>query len=65
MYALVTWQGLHAVLLTFMGTYTIARSLAGRLDAVRRNTFDNTRIFWDFSVVQALIALVAIQLPRL
>ena len=65
LFTLVVWQGLHAVLLTFMAAYTIARSLAGLLDATRRNTFDNTRIFWYFSVAQALLALAVMQLPRL
>jgi cytochrome c oxidase subunit I+III len=63
-YMLVTWQGVHTVLLVFMGAYSLARQIAGKLDAVRRNTFDNTRIMWYFSAVQALVALAIIHTPR-
>jgi cytochrome c oxidase subunit I+III len=63
-YMLVTWQGVHTVLLLFMGGYTLVRQLAGKLDAARRNTFDNTRIMWYFSAAQALIALAVIHTPR-
>jgi cytochrome c oxidase subunit I+III len=63
-YMLVTWQGVHAVLLVFMGGYTLARQLAGKLNHERRNTFDNARIMWYFSAAQALIALAVIHSPR-
>ncbi|HEY8537562.1 MAG TPA: cbb3-type cytochrome c oxidase subunit I, partial [Steroidobacteraceae bacterium] len=63
-YLLIVWQGVHAILLTFMGTFTLARAWAGRLDMVHRNTFDNTRILWLYSCAQALIALFVIHSPR-
>jgi heme/copper-type cytochrome/quinol oxidase subunit 3 len=65
MFTLVGWQGLHVVLLSLMAAYAIARYLTGRLDAIRRNTFDNMRIYWYFSVAQALVALIVILLPRM
>jgi cytochrome c oxidase subunit I+III len=63
-YMLVTWQAVHAVLLVFMNLFTLARHLAGKLDVVRRNTFDNTRIMWCFCAIQALVALCVIHTPR-
>jgi cytochrome c oxidase subunit I+III len=63
-YMLVTWQGVHAVLLTFMVLFTLARHLTGKLDSIRRNTFDNTRIMWYFSAAQALVGLIVIHTPR-
>jgi cytochrome c oxidase subunit I+III len=63
-YTILAWQGLHAVLLTFMGLYTLARQWAGLLDAVRRNTFDNTRIMWFYCAAQGLIALLVVNAPR-
>ena len=41
-----------------MGAYTIARWLAGKLDGVRRATFDNTMLFWHYTVAQGLIGLL-------
>jgi cytochrome c oxidase subunit I+III len=63
-YTLVAWQGLHAVLLTAMGGYTLARSAARLVDAVRRNTFDNTRIFWYYCAAQALATIGVLHAPR-
>ena len=64
-YALLSWQGLHAVLLVLMGGYTIARNLVGMIDTRRRNTFDNTALMWHYSVAQGVIALMVMQVPRL
>ena len=63
-YTIVAWQGLHAVLLTLMASYTVVRAWAGMIDATRRNVFDNTRIMWYYSAVQGLIALLVLQSPR-
>jgi len=57
-YTFVAWQGFFAVVLTLMGLYTLTRSITGRLDAVRRVTFDNTKLFWHYATVQALVGLV-------
>jgi len=64
-YTIIVWQGLHAVLLTLMGGYTVARAWSGMIDATRRNVFDNTRIFWYYSTAQGLIALSVLQSARL
>jgi cytochrome c oxidase subunit I+III len=64
-YTIVAWQGLHVMVLTAMGGYTLARSAAHLVDATRRNTFDNTRIFWYYCVAQALVAIIVLNAPRL
>lgn len=63
-YTMLAWQGLHVVLMLLMGGYTIARNVAGKVNQRRRNTFDNTRIMWHYSAMQALVALAVLQLPR-
>ncbi|MGH8176398.1 MAG: cytochrome c oxidase subunit I [Steroidobacter sp.] len=64
MYTLLAWQGLHVLLLMLMGGYTLARSWSGRLSAVRRSTFDNTRLMWHYTSAQGLIALTVMNAPR-
>jgi cytochrome c oxidase subunit I+III len=63
-YTMIGWQGLHAVLLTLMGGYTLVRVWAGMVDSKRRNVFDNTRIMWYYCAAQGLIALVVLHSPR-
>jgi cytochrome c oxidase subunit I+III len=64
-YAFSSLQGFFAAVLTIMALYTIARSLAGRLNAIRRATFDNTQLLWHYAVAQGLIALLIVHaFPR-
>lgn len=42
LYTIVGLQAFFAIVLAFMGLYTVARSLRGLLDPARRTTFDNT-----------------------
>ena len=64
--ALLSWQGLHALVLLAMGSYVTARSLAGRLRHDARATLDNTALMWHYVTAQgiAVAALVRL-LPRL
>ncbi len=64
-YTMIAWQGLHAVLLTLMAGFTLARLWLGMIDSVRRNVFDNTRIMWYYCAVQGVIALLVMHSPRL
>ena len=49
-----------------MGLFTVARHLTGKLTGVRRVTFDNTFLFWHYTVAQGLVALLLVHLfPRL
>jgi cytochrome c oxidase subunit I+III len=54
-WAILSWQGLHVVLVLIMAIYTLARRLTGRLDAIRRVTFDNTQLMWQFTLAQGLV----------
>ena len=65
-FGLGSFQGFLAAVLAIMGLYTIARSVAGLLDPVRRVTFDNTAVYWHAIVVQGLVALALVHgFPRL
>ncbi|MGH8585450.1 MAG: cytochrome c oxidase subunit I [Gammaproteobacteria bacterium] len=65
-YAVISYQGLHVAVLALMTLYTLARSWASRLDATRRVTFDNTRIFWHYMAAQGIAGIAVVELfPRL
>jgi cytochrome c oxidase subunit I+III len=65
-FSVSAWQGFFAAVLAIMGLYTVARSFAGRLDAVRRATYDNTGLLWHYSTAQGLVGLALIHgFPRL
>ncbi|WP_230530921.1 cbb3-type cytochrome c oxidase subunit I [Microvirga roseola] len=65
-YMLSSFQGFFVTVLSVMALYTVARSLTGRLNRVRRSTFDNTHLFWHYGVAQGLVALVVVHIfPRL
>ncbi|WP_085033535.1 cytochrome c oxidase subunit I [Ensifer aridi] len=52
--------------LVVMGPFTIARHVAGKLDAVRRVTFDNYMLLYHYTVAQSLLGLGLIHgFPRL
>ncbi len=64
-YAMVGLQGFYGIVLCLMGSFTVARSLAGRLGS-RRATFDNTMILWHFAVAQGVLILAVLHgFPRL
>src|SRR5690606_19770919 len=59
-YAIAALQGLFLAVVLGMTAYLLARSWAGRLDGIRRVTFDNCRLYWLYTAGQGLagIALV-------
>jgi cytochrome c oxidase subunit I+III len=65
-HTVLAYQGAHVAVLLVMACYLLARSVCGLLDAVRRASFDNVRLFWYYTVGQGLVALATIHLlPRL
>ncbi len=65
-YAIMSLQIFFVLTTLIMGIYTIARWLAGKLDSVRRTTFDNTMLFWYYTVGQGVIGLLVVHgFPRL
>jgi cytochrome c oxidase subunit I+III len=61
-YAFVAMQGLYVATVLIMGLFVLARSIAGMLDGVRRQTFDNTMLVWHYATAQALVGLAVVQL---
>jgi len=59
-YAIIALQAFFVVTTVIMGLYTIARWLAGKLDSVRRATFDNTMLFWHYTTAQGLVGLIVV-----
>jgi cytochrome c oxidase subunit I+III len=57
-YCIIALQAFFVGTATIMAGYTIARWLAGKLDGVRRATFDNTMLFWHYTTAQGLIGLL-------
>jgi cytochrome c oxidase subunit I+III len=65
-YMVVALQAFFVAVIAAMGLYTLARSACGMLSARRRQTFDNTRLFWYYTVAQGLAGLVLVHgFPRL
>jgi cytochrome c oxidase subunit I+III len=60
-YSFVALQGQFAAAVVIMGLFTLAKSFAAMVDAVRRQTFDNTMLMWHYTVAQGLVALVIVQ----
>ena len=60
--ALLSWQGLHMVVVALMGGYVVARSMAGRLRPDARATLDNSALLWHYVTVQGLATLVIVRM---
>ena len=65
-FTITSLQGFYVVTLMLAAGYLMARSLAGKLDRVRRSTFDNVMLLWHYSAVQGVIGLALVAaFPRL
>jgi cytochrome c oxidase subunit I+III len=65
-YAVAGLEALFVIVSVCMGSFTVARSLAGRLSPARRSPFDSTMIFWHYTVAQGVLSLVLVHgFPRL
>ncbi len=63
---LVAVHGVYAAISASMAAFTLARSWAGRLDAVRRAVYDNTTLLWHYTVGQTLCGIAIVHgFPRL
>ena len=61
-YTFIALQGQYVFTLLIMGGFVIARSFAGKLDAVRRQTYDNTMLMWHYTTAQGLVGLAIVAL---
>jgi cytochrome c oxidase subunit I+III len=59
--AMLSYLGLHALVLLAMGTFVGARSIAGRLRADARASFDATAPMWHYATLQALVFAGVVQ----
>jgi cytochrome c oxidase subunit I+III len=65
-FAIFAWQGFHVAVALLMAGYTLARSLAGKLDGARRLTMDNTMLFGLYTAGQGVTGLALLHgFPRL
>ncbi|MBY0331695.1 MAG: cbb3-type cytochrome c oxidase subunit I [Acetobacteraceae bacterium] len=65
-FAIFAWQATHVAISLLMLGYTIARSLAGKLDGERRVTMDNTQLFVLYTAGQGCVGLALLHgFPRL
>jgi heme/copper-type cytochrome/quinol oxidase subunit 3 len=61
-YLIVSLNGFYVTIAVAMALFTFARRIAGKLDRVRRVTFENTQLFWQYTVAQSLVGLAVVHL---
>ena len=64
-HALLSWQGLHVLLVAIVTVYVLARFRAGLVDARHRVTFDTLRLLWLYTAAQGLVTAFVLHSPRL
>ena len=65
-YTFASVQGFFVAVIVIMGLYTCARASAGLLDRERRSTFDNTMVFWHYTVAQGVVGVALVHgFPRM
>jgi heme/copper-type cytochrome/quinol oxidase subunit 3 len=65
-YAFLSVDGWFVAVAIVLALFALARHRAGKLDAVRRVTFDNAKLFWHYTVAQTLAGLAMVHgFPRL
>jgi cytochrome c oxidase subunit I+III len=65
-YMVLSIDGFFVAAAIVLALLALARRAKGRLDRERRVSFDNARLFWHYSVAQALAGLAMVQIfPRL
>jgi cytochrome c oxidase subunit I+III len=60
--ALVGWQGFHAAIVLLMGSYLVARSVAGALRQDARATLDSTALMWHYVGAQGIAGIALVRL---
>jgi cytochrome c oxidase subunit I+III len=63
--ALLSYQGLHVVILAIAGPYLAARAWSGRLSPTSRATLDNTALIWHYTTLQGIALALAVHVVPL
>ncbi|QOL51293.1 cytochrome c oxidase subunit I [Massilia litorea] len=58
--ALLSYQGLHVIVLALAGPYLAARAWSGRLSPASRATLDNTALIWHYTTLQGIALALAV-----
>jgi cytochrome c oxidase subunit I+III len=61
-HAFVAVDGFFAACAIVLALFALARERAGKLEATRRVTFDNAKLFWHYTVAQTLAGLAMVHL---
>jgi heme/copper-type cytochrome/quinol oxidase subunit 3 len=65
-YMFISVDGFFVTVSLLMALLALARHAAGKIDAERRMTFDNAKLFWHYTVAQALVGMALVHgFPRL
>jgi cytochrome c oxidase subunit I+III len=65
-YLIASLAAFYASVVIAMTLFVLARNAKGMVDAVRRVTFDNARLFWHYAVAQTIAGLLLVHgFPRL
>jgi cytochrome c oxidase subunit I+III len=65
-HAFLVLDGFFIAVAMVLALFALARAQAGRLDRVRRVTFDNAKLFWHYTVAQTLAGLAMVHgFPRI
>jgi heme/copper-type cytochrome/quinol oxidase subunit 3 len=59
-HAFLAVDGFFAGVSIVLALFALARHFGGKLDAVRRVTFDNAKLFWHYTVAQTLTGIVIV-----
>jgi heme/copper-type cytochrome/quinol oxidase subunit 3 len=59
-HAFLAVDGFFVAVAVILALFALARHAAGRLDRVRRVTFDNAKLFWHYTVAQSLVGLALV-----
>jgi cytochrome c oxidase subunit I+III len=59
---LLSFQGVHVIVIALMAAYLMARYFSGKLLPNARATLDNSALFWRYSAVLAIVSMLLIQM---
>jgi cytochrome c oxidase subunit I+III len=65
-YLVAALGAFYVSVVVVMAGFTLARAASGKLDRMRRVTFDNTRLLWQYAIAQTLAGVLVVHgFPRI